>query len=97
MERLYGALRGAWHYKQTHAGRAAHANASASEQSALGVVAPVVGPAAAELLVPSKKQRQQAENYLCAGSRTASGPLLLPGVPTPPPGAKAGEKRQQPG
>eukprot|EP00966_Prymnesium_polylepis_P312586 7223454-Prymnesium_polylepis.1 len=39
---LYSAVRGAWHYKQTHAGRAAHAQASLVEAPHLATASTTV-------------------------------------------------------
>jgi len=95
---LYSAIRGAWHYKQTHAGRTAHAQASMTEPPNL---APLTFPAPdlAGSMHLRKRQLEQAEEHLHDLQRSRSTPLLLPGPPTDSTGgagaAEAGTKRKK--
>ena len=82
---LYAAMRGAWNYKQTAAGRQAHVVAGQLEiaSAASAPLNPAVtGRELSESLRLSKKQRQQAESWLqSAPVGGSNGPVLLPGHP----------------
>ena len=92
---LYTAIRGAWNYKLTPAGRQAHQSAGAAEvpSASSAPLAPgVTGRELSESLRLSKKQRQMAETWLQASVGSSStAPVLLPG-PAFPPEPAAGAK-----
>ena len=94
---LYSAMRNAWTYKQSTAGRQAHSAAGAADvpsASSAQLAAGVTGRELSESLRLSKKQRQQAESWLQASTGNMhTAPLLLPGKSTeaaPGSGADAG-------
>ena len=86
VEQLYTMMRASWHYKQTPAGRTAHAQSGAAEAGATGATAPTSasGPILSEVIFLKRKtaERSLVESWLGTAERTtaAPAPLLLPGV-----------------
>ena len=79
ISQLYVALRAAWHYKQTPAGRAQHANNAWAEAApAASAALPLDPPGLAHAMHLNQRQRRQADGWL-NGSR-ASELVLLPGT-----------------
>ena len=78
VQAVYSTMRGAWHYKSTGAGRAAHVAAGQAEAP------PSVDTKQPQLLAHSirlnRKQRQLADTWTYHCARTAA-PMLLPGLP----------------
>ena len=96
---LYSAMTGTLNYKTQHgSGRAAHTAAGqanddwpTASQANPPVPAGLTGRDLSESLRLSKKQRQHAEEWLQAATRTSShtAPVLLPGALIPPAGDDA--------
>ena len=82
---LYTAMRGAWNYKQTLAGRQSHQIAGQTDvptpSTTAGSAAGLSGRELSESLRLSKKQRQLADPWLQTGSVgfPVTAPVLLPG------------------
>lgn len=88
---LYAAMKGAWNYKASGAGRAAHSQAGTSADdwptaSAAPPILPgVTGRELSEVIRLSKKQRMHVEAWLQAANPGSAhtAPVLLPGAAIP--------------
>ena len=82
IEALYGAIRGAWQYKLTAAGRAAHALAGVADTPA-AAAATNDNSQLVEVVGLGKRQRLVADSWLIGRAlrHTAGAPVLLPGTP----------------
>ncbi|KAL1528291.1 hypothetical protein AB1Y20_009648 [Prymnesium parvum] len=85
---LYSAVRGAWHYKQSHAGRTAHAQASQQDFPHLSSASTPPSELSGSLCL-GKKQRLQADAWLHDAPRN-NAIWLLPGLPNDGGGVGAG-------
>ena len=88
---LYAAMKGAWNYKASGAGRAAHTQAGqAADDWPTASAVPPVGPGVggrelSEAMRLSKKQRMHVEAWLQGAQpgQAHTAPVLLPGAPIP--------------